>query len=142
MLMVTPAAIVNANVAVGHLYHVVARRSKTNLEDRSTPKATSWWIGLSILSWVCAWIIATILPVFHILQALIGAAFGVWFMFGLPGLAWLYMNWKTKPRGIQKFGLVLLNSTLFFGFGIVLCVLGVTGTIMTAAKAELTVHLC
>ncbi|KAF9894026.1 hypothetical protein FE257_008998 [Aspergillus nanangensis] len=115
------AGVINSHVASKAIYlRIFAGTDRIHKRDMV---AVSSWIAIALVLWILAWIIATAIPVFSNLLALITALFASWFTFGLPGAFWLYMNqglWFSSPR---KVFLTVLN-TISIGIGIILCGLG------------------
>lgn len=103
--------------------------------------ATGSWIGIVVLLWVIAWIIAESIPVFNDLLSLISALFAscefikqqertrrvtnieIGFTYGLGGVFWLFMNkgqyFSTPTKGF----LTILNIWLFI-MGLSICGIG------------------
>lgn len=48
------------------------------ITDKSS-RAVSWWVGLNILLWTAAWILAESIPVFNELLGVVSALLGSWF---------------------------------------------------------------
>lgn len=86
--------------------------------------ATGSWIGLAVLVWVIAWVIAESIPVFSDLLGFVSALFASWFSYGLPGICWFYLNWHSGWFGSgKKIMLSMVNFTLVI-LGCVICGVG------------------
>lgn len=70
------------------------------------------WIGIALVLWIVAWIIAEAIPVFDNLLSLIVALFASWFTYGLSGIFWLYMNWGLYTSSWRKIMLTSLNLVI------------------------------
>lgn len=71
------------------------------------------WMGITLVIWVIAFIIAESIPDFNDLLALISSLFASWFTYGLAGVFWLFLNygqWFSTPR---KAALAVLNWAIF-----------------------------
>ncbi|KAI1498606.1 aromatic and neutral aliphatic amino acid permease [Biscogniauxia marginata] len=118
--------IVIAGVIYGHVaakYIFVRAFAGTKHIAKRTKLGTAGWIGITIVVWVIALVIAESIPVFSSLLGLVCALFASWFSYGLPGILWLCMHrgkWFKDRKMIAKFGAnVVLVLT-----GLTLCVLG------------------
>ncbi|KAH8196262.1 hypothetical protein TruAng_009564 [Truncatella angustata] len=86
--------------------------------------ATGSWIGLGVLTWTIAWIIANSIPNFSDLLGFVSALFGAWFSFGVPGFLWMYLNhgqwflnWRKTCLFFVNLALILLGF-IIFGVGL------------------------
>ncbi|KAL4806295.1 amino acid transporter [Aspergillus unguis] len=115
------AGVINGHVAAKYIY-VRLFRGTDRMHQRSF---LSWgtWIGLALLLWVIAWVIAEAIPVFNNLLSLITALFASWFTYGMSGIFWLYMNKGRYTESKRKMFLTVLNVVVF-GIGACLCGLG------------------
>ncbi|BCR90719.1 neutral amino acid permease [Aspergillus chevalieri] len=115
------AGVINGHVAFKYVYIRIFRG--TDRMHKRDLVAVGTWIGIGLILWIVAWIIASAIPVFSNLLSLITALFASWFTYGLSGIFWLYMNkglWFSSPR---KIALTLLN-VIIVGVGAILCGLG------------------
>ncbi|KAI0593334.1 aromatic and neutral aliphatic amino acid permease [Biscogniauxia sp. FL1348] len=129
--------IVIAGVIYGHVaakYIFVRAFGGTKHVVKQTLLGTVGWIGITIVVWVIALVIAESIPVFSSLLGLVCALFASWFSYGLPGIFWMFMNrgeWFKDGKMMAKFaanmGLILV--------GLLLCVLGLWSS-ATAINAE------
>ncbi|CAG8010930.1 unnamed protein product [Penicillium olsonii] len=102
------AGVINGHVAAKSLYvRIFAGSDRMHKRDWI---ATGSWVGIALVLWVIAWVIAEAIPVFNNLLSLITALFGSWFTFGFTGMFWLHMNkglWFSSPKKIM---LTILNT--------------------------------
>lgn len=69
------------------------RKAPEVVFEKSARAWTSWVVILSVL-WAISWLIASLVPVFHELLTLIGAAFATQFCFAFNSVMWLFMQWQ------------------------------------------------
>ncbi|KAI9720996.1 MAG: hypothetical protein M1828_005468 [Chrysothrix sp. TS-e1954] len=125
--MAIPTIII-AGVVYGHVSskYIFVRlfRGTPHLSSRSL-LATSTWLSIVFTLWLLAWIIAESIPVFNDLLSLISALFASWFTYGLSGVFWLFMNYRTGwfSNGPRKAALSVLNMGLV-GMGTAICGIG------------------
>ncbi|KAJ5980290.1 hypothetical protein N7481_007588 [Penicillium waksmanii] len=107
--------------------------------NKNTPTHWITWISCTLGVAVIAYIIASTVPVFNSLVALIGALLGPLMCFQPMGCMWLYDNWSQEKR-LARFWLAKASWSIFV---VVLgCFLTVAGTygsvvgIMDAYKAS------
>lgn len=117
------AGVIFAHVTAKYVYLRMFAGSK-HLHSRGLV-ATGSWIGLAVLVWVIAWIIAESIPNFSDLLGFISALFASWFSYGLPGICWFYLNWEAGGwfGSGKKIGLAVVNAVLVV-LGIVICGVG------------------
>lgn len=116
------AGVIFAHVTAKYIYLRVFARTKY-LHSRGLV-ATGSWLGLAVLVWVIAWIIAESIPNFSDLLGFISALFASWFSYGLPGICWFYLNWQTGWfSSTKKILLSLVNLALVI-LGFVICGVG------------------
>ncbi|KAI7157232.1 amino acid transporter [Hortaea werneckii] len=115
------AGIIYAHVAAKYIY-VRLFRGTPHMSKR-TWLSLGTWLGLVILLWVIAWIIAESIPVFNNLLGIISALFASWFTYGLSGVLWLFINWGGWFKNMKKSALTVLNL-LIFGIGAAICGIG------------------
>ena len=111
------AGVIPAIVAAKSIYGHVWGKQPHVLSEKTTRARASWYAIIAGL-WIVAWAIASAIPVFNQLVALIGALFGTWFCLGFCALMWMWMNWKGSMRtsyGVswEKIGLTMLNAVIF-----------------------------
>lgn len=97
--------------------------------------ATGTWIGLGLGSWVVAWIIAESIPNFSDLLGFISALFASWFSYGLPGICWFYLNYKSWTSGAKNIWLSMVNFVLVI-LGVIICGVGLYASGYSMAKAS------
>lgn len=118
-LQIIIAGVIYGHVAAKLIYVRIFRGTK-HMSTR-TWLAQGSWMGITLVIWVIAFIIAESIPDFNDLLALISSLFASWFTYGLSGVFWLFLNygkWFSSPR---KTALTCLNWGLF---GIGLCIMG------------------
>lgn len=64
------------------------------------PGRAAWlsWAAVLAALWLAAWAIAALVPVFHELLALIGAAFATQFCLAFNVVLWLFMQWRSPEE--------------------------------------------
>lgn len=111
------AGVINGHIAFKYVYTRVFRG--TDRIHKRDWVAVSSWVGIGLVLWVIAWIIAEAIPVFSNLLSLITALFASWFTFGLSGIFWLFMNWGKLFSSPKKIFLTFLNLVII-GIGVCL----------------------
>jgi hypothetical protein len=81
MLQIVIAGVIYAHVAAKYIYVRIFRGTK-HMSKRTWLSVGSW-VGIVLVLWVIAWIIAESIPVFNDLLSLISALFASWFTYGL-----------------------------------------------------------
>lgn len=104
------AGVINGHVAAKYLY-VRVFRGTNHMQKRSFLSVGSW-VGISLVLWIIAWIIAEAIPVFNNLLSLITALFASWFTYGLSGIFWLFLNWGRYGQNWKKMLLTCLNLVI------------------------------
>ncbi|RAL07917.1 neutral amino acid permease [Aspergillus homomorphus CBS 101889] len=115
------AGVVNGHIGLKYIYFRTCHKS--DLIHSRGWRSVSIWIGLGLVCWIVAWIIAEAIPVFSDLNGLISALFASWFSYGLSGIYWLHLNWGQWLSSPKKIALTILNMSIAL-FGLILCVLG------------------
>ncbi|TPX24560.1 hypothetical protein DIZ76_013908 [Coccidioides immitis] len=115
------AGVINGHVAVKYIYVRIFRG--TDHMSKRYFLSIGTWVGLAVLLWVLAWIIAEAIPVFNNLLSLITALFASWFTYGLSGVFWLYLNYGKYTSSPRKIFLTVLNVFVFCA-GAAICGLG------------------
>ncbi|KAJ5085062.1 hypothetical protein N7532_009833 [Penicillium argentinense] len=115
------AGVINGHVAAKYLY-VRVFRGTDHMHRRSLLSIGSW-VGISLVLWIIAWIIAEAIPVFNNLLSLITALFASWFTYGLSGIFWLFLNWGRYVENWRKALLTSLNVVIVI-IGGCLCGMG------------------
>ncbi|KAF7865844.1 hypothetical protein EAF04_006009 [Stromatinia cepivora] len=87
-----------------------------------TKISTMSWMGITLLLWIVAWVIAESIPVFNELLGLVSSLFASWFTYGLAGIMWLFVHKGRWNEGWWR-GLFLCNVGLV-GVGAVICGMG------------------
>ncbi|CAH0051139.1 unnamed protein product [Clonostachys solani] len=129
------AGVIYGHVAAKYIFVRLFRNTK-HLERRTRLSTVSWW-GVTFVIWALSMIIAESIPVFNSLLGLIAAAFVSWFSYGLPGIFWLWMHkgdWFSNWRQSLRFW----ANVLLLVSGIMLCVLGLWGSIEAIASEKKT----
>ncbi|CRG83253.1 N amino acid transport system protein [Talaromyces islandicus] len=115
------AGVINGHIAAKSIYlRIFAGTDRIHKRDWT---AVLSWIGIMLLLWIIAWIIAESIPIFGDLLGLIASLFLSWFTFGLPSAFWFYMNkglWFTSAR---KIFLSCVNMSSLV-IGCTVCILG------------------
>lgn len=115
------AGVIFAHVTAKYVY-LRMFQGKTYLHSRGFI-ATGTWIALGLGGWIIAWIIAESIPNFSDLLGFISALFASWFSYGLPGICWFYLNYKSWTDGPKKIWLSLVNLVLII-LGLIICGVG------------------
>jgi len=115
------AGVIFAHVTAKYVYLRVFAGSK-HLHSRGIVAVGSW-VGLGVLLWTVAWIIAESIPNFSDLLGIISALFASWFSYGLPGICWFYLNWGQTTRNWRKISLSMVNVILII-LGVIICGVG------------------
>jgi hypothetical protein len=84
---------------------------------------------------VTAYIIASAIPIFGSLVALIGSTFGTFLCFQPYGSMWLFDNWARKERGMRWKFMVVWSSFVVIA-GTLIMVFGTWGTVLEIMKAS------
>lgn len=107
------AGVINAHVCVKNIYVRLWRG--TNVMQERSVKSYGSWVGLCVASWIIAWLIASVIPIFNQLLGLLGSLFCTWFSLGLPAAFWLHMNkdhyfqdWKKKALLVLNIGILVM----------------------------------
>lgn len=128
------AGVINGHVAFKYVYIRIFRG--TDRMHKRDLVAVGTWIGIGLLLWIIAWIIASAIPVFSNLLSLIvcplhhiffendanlvqTALFASWFTYGLSGIFWLFMNKGLYFSSPRKIAMTILNLNIV-GIGAVL----------------------
>lgn len=136
------AGVINGHVAVKWVYVRLLRNSKEDIMHQKTMKARGIWIAIAFASWLVAWLIAEIIPIFGDLVGLTGALFGSWFTYGLQGAFWLMMNyerdgWWLKKRGAWRMG---WRKGLLTAINVLNIVLGTVIFVAGTLSASVAIH--
>ncbi|KAF2656789.1 N amino acid transport system protein [Lophiostoma macrostomum CBS 122681] len=115
------AGVINGSVACKYIY--IRIWYGTDVIHQKSFKSIGSWVGICAVAWFVSWVIAESIPNFNSLLALIGAVFGSWFSYGLPGGLWLYMNKGRMFSTPRKTALTLLTMCIFC-LGATMCILG------------------
>ncbi|KAJ5630443.1 uncharacterized protein N7484_010543 [Penicillium longicatenatum] len=115
------AGVINGHVACKYIYVRIFRG--TDRMHKRDMVAISSWIGIALVMWVLAWIIASAIPVFSNLLSLITALFASWFSFGFPSIMWLYMNKGVHFSSPRKITMTIINL-IIIGIAWALCGMG------------------
>ncbi|KAJ4141554.1 hypothetical protein NW768_000767 [Fusarium equiseti] len=93
------------------------------------------WLGCTGGTAFISYIVASAIPIFGSLVALIGATFGTLLCFQPYGIMWLYDNWGREKRGV-RWTLMVVWSSFVIIIGTVVMILGTYGTIMQIMGAS------
>ncbi|KAJ5999667.1 hypothetical protein N7481_000076 [Penicillium waksmanii] len=115
------AGVINGHVAAKYLY-VRIFRGTDHMQKRNFRSIGSW-VGISLVLWIIAWVIAEAIPVFNDLLSLITALFASWFTYGLSGIFWLFLNVGRYRESWKKMFLTCLNLVII-AIGGCLCGMG------------------
>lgn len=115
------AGVIYGHVAAKYIY-VRAFRGTKHLHERSL-FSFGVWIGITLILWLVAWIIAESIPVFNDLVGLIASLFASWFTYGLAGFMWLYLNWGHWFGNNKKAALTVANVIILI-MGAAICGIG------------------
>ncbi|KAL1304362.1 hypothetical protein AAFC00_003366 [Neodothiora populina] len=94
---------------------------------------THWmvWLGCTLTVIICAYVIASAIPIFDGLISLIGALFGTFFNFHPFALMWYYDNWREgKAQRRPRWILLACWSFFVIAIGSFLLVAGTYGSIV------------
>ncbi|KAG9188735.1 hypothetical protein G6011_07440 [Alternaria panax] len=70
------------------------------------------WLGIGITFWILAFLLANAISFFHPILSVSTAFFVSWFIFGISGVTWLYLNWDVQFHDWKKISLAALNWTI------------------------------
>lgn len=115
------AGVIFAHVTVKYVY--LRLFAGTKYLHSNGLVATGSWIGLATGIWFVAWIIAESIPNFSDLLGFISALFASWFSYGLPGICWFYLNYRSWTKGAKNVWLSIANIGLIV-LGLIICVAG------------------
>ncbi|KAK5945318.1 hypothetical protein PMZ80_002522 [Knufia obscura] len=104
------AGVIYGHVASKYVYVRIFRGTK-HMRKR-TWLAVGSWMGITLVLWVVAFIIAESIPNFNDLLALISSLFASWFTYGISGVFWLFINWGGYGRDWRKMCLTVVNVGL------------------------------
>ena len=98
----------------------------------SANTVTHWvtWLGCTIVVSLIAYVVASAIPVFGDLVALIGALFGTLMCFQPMGAMWLYDNWD-KPHKSARWILMVCWCVFVIVSGTFLMIGGTYGAIVS-----------
>jgi len=132
------AGVVNGHVGVKYLYVRCLRDREDDLMHQKSWKSWGIWIGMGTTSWLAAWLIAEVVPVFNDMLGITSALFASWFTFGLSGMFWFEMNftrgegwYQLRPNegwSWKKTALLPVNLMLI-AMAATLCVVGLYASI-------------
>ena len=104
------AGVIYGHVAAKYIYVRIFRG--TRHMNKRTWLAVGSWMGITLILWVVAWIIAESIPNFNDLLALISSLFAAWFTYGISGIFWLFLNWGGYTKNWKKVLLTAANLVL------------------------------
>ena len=111
------SGVINGHVAAKYVY-VRLFRGTDKMGSASWGTRVSW-VGIVVVLWVMAWVIAGAIPVFNDLLGVISALFTSWFTYGLSGVFWLFMNWGAYTKTRRKVVLTGVNVVVFLFGGVI-----------------------
>ena len=88
------------------------------------------WIGCTFGSTVIAYLIASGIPIFNNLIALIGALLGVFLAYQPTGCMWFYDNWSSRDFRNWKWVLIACWSLFIIVIGTFMTIAGTYGSIV------------
>ncbi|KAH9810085.1 putative amino acid transporter [Teratosphaeria destructans] len=137
------AGVIAALVCAKATYKHVWRKNPGVMEERSW-RGFGSWVGILAVLYIVAWIIASVIPDFGNLLALIGALFGTWYCLGFPAMFWLWTRWQEKVAGplcflcqLRNAALVALNLVLVL-MSLAISVLGIYGSAIALGNSTQT----
>ncbi|EIN09912.1 hypothetical protein PUNSTDRAFT_86425 [Punctularia strigosozonata HHB-11173 SS5] len=92
------AGVINGHVCAKLAFVRIFRKAGgVKSRHMSSHTVTGWssWIGLCLVIWTAAFIIAEVIPFFNDLLSVISSMFAAWFTYGISGIFWYHMH----PRG-------------------------------------------
>jgi len=111
------AGVIYGHVASKYIYVRLFRGTKHM--SQTTFLSVGSWLGITLILWTLAWIIAESIPNFNDLLALISSLFASWFTYGLSGIFWLFINRGQYTKNWRKISLTVVNILLvLMGAGI------------------------
>ncbi|KAL6244663.1 hypothetical protein RBB50_008191 [Rhinocladiella similis] len=154
------AGVVNGHVGVKYVYvrmlqnkpddlmHQPLRRlNKVSNKKEFTAlgiRSYGTWVLICTLSWVAAWLIAEVVPVFNDLVGLTSALFASWFTFGLSGMFWMRLNLLQEQDGklrmvpfklwTWKMTALLLINILNILVAAILCFVGIYASVSSMIR--------
>ncbi|KAF2100618.1 amino acid transporter [Rhizodiscina lignyota] len=126
------AGVINGHVAVKYVWLRIWEHNRNEVTKNSF-KAIGSWIGIVVLIWIAAWLIAEGIPSFQLLLALVSALFMGWFSYGFSGIFWWNINWSSWRSSKRKICLAVLNSTIIV-IGALICIIGLYATAKNLAN--------
>ncbi|KAM0418930.1 hypothetical protein ACHAPT_012088 [Fusarium lateritium] len=127
---VMTAGLANGHIGAKYLYVQILRRLKR--VDQATKNTTlSWGIWISCISatWILAFIISNVIPIFDSIVAISSATTYAWFTYGIAAILSLYINkghYFDSPKEIAKF----IFNILLIGFTFLLNGAGIWASIL------------
>ncbi|KIW05361.1 uncharacterized protein PV09_03877 [Verruconis gallopava] len=119
------AGVVNGSVGAKQIYlrFWQLRKQPQVIQEKSKRAYFSWFVTV-ISIWVVAWLIASSIPKFEYVLALVAALFSGWYSFGLTSWFWRSLN-KGKLLASGRNILLSVLNTIIFIMGTLICVLGI-----------------
>jgi hypothetical protein len=131
------AGVINGSIAIKQIYSWIwrdAMKKEEVISERSF-RAIGSWAAINLVIWIFAWLIAEVIPSFHLLLAVVSALFMGFFSYGFSSFQWFHLMkhsggmFKTKRR----VALFILNVFILI-VGVLICVVGLWATITELAK--------
>ncbi|CAG8172776.1 unnamed protein product [Penicillium salamii] len=111
------AGVIAGHVACKNIY-IRLFRGSSHLHKRSMISVGSW-VGIALVLWIVAWVIAESIPSFNDLLSLISSIFGSVFSYILPAVFWLHLNRGRYFSTTRKTVLTIVNVVILaIGFAI------------------------
>lgn len=124
------AGVINGAVAIKKIYFLCWEdllKKKAVTREKSF-RAYASWCAINALLWFLAWLIAELIPSFHLLLAVVSALFMGFFSYGFSSLLWYHMNqgqlWSSNRQRL----LTVINAVILT-VGILICVVGLWATV-------------
>ncbi|RAK86392.1 putative amino acid transporter [Aspergillus costaricaensis CBS 115574] len=115
------SGVVFGHVASKYVY-VRMYRGSDRMHERSFV-SVGFWVGIALIIWTIAWIIAESIPAFNDLLSLVSSLFGSIFSYGLPAIFWLSMNRGSYNASASKIFLTMVNIAII-GIAFAICGMG------------------
>ncbi|EXJ82093.1 hypothetical protein A1O1_08162 [Capronia coronata CBS 617.96] len=90
-----------SHAGIKYLYVFVMRDALKIPEEMTLNNVKTWsiWVTLATAFWALVFILANAIPSFSNIIGVSSALLVGWFSFGIPGICWLHLNWKTQFLG-------------------------------------------
>ncbi|EMD38128.1 hypothetical protein CERSUDRAFT_113275 [Gelatoporia subvermispora B] len=103
------AGVINGHVCAKLIFVRIFRMNDgTKSRHMTSHSVLGWltWIGICVVIWVMAFIIAEVIPFFNDLLGVISALFASWFTYGISGIFWFHLTppserWSTPWQRVK-----------------------------------------